>query len=265
MSRLKIQSEGSVPIRAPENDHLYRIKRDRSVLDRMIMLVAYLFAPLGFVLAMLRLVSTHYKNERKSINFRLLYHVCMGAFMELALLFAVGTYKGDFTWITLIIILVALYIIFVIPARSFSWRSTLAYSRFEFLCKSYLKLITVDKVRYIGNIADKVKENEADVRRDLKYLTDWGLLAADIIYYEGRVRTYIEQPPNLVYSDRVEFSRASQLQQSSRAYSGKKKSPYSPPPKPPKLISCTGCGANNRLAPGQEKICDYCGTTVLYS
>lgn len=270
MSRLKIQSEGSAPMRAPENDHLYRSKRDRSVFDRMIILIAYLFAPLGFVLAMLRFVSTHYKNERKSINFKLLYHVCMGAFMELALLFAVGTYKGDFTWITLVIVLVVLYVIFVVPARSFSWRSNNAKMRFEFLCSSYLRLITAEEVRHIGNIADKVRESEADVRRDLKYLTDWGLLAADIVYYEGRVRPYSQQPPNQAHSDRAQFSGASQLQQSSRRQSAEKQllpntSADNSPTQLPKSMSCSGCGAKSRVLPGKDKICDYCGTTIPYS
>lgn len=123
-------------VRAPENNLRYRNKRDQTVFDRIIMAIAYLFAPLGFVLAMLRFVSTHYKNERKSFNYKLLYHVCMGAFMELAVLFAVGTYKGDFKWYTLLIILVVLYVIFIIPADSFAGRATFATENFDFCARS---------------------------------------------------------------------------------------------------------------------------------
>ncbi|MNO93086.1 hypothetical protein D3C76_846760 [compost metagenome] len=268
MSRLKIQSEGPMLTRVPENDLHYRVKRDRTIFDRLIIGIAYLFAPLGFLLTMIRFATTHYKNERKSINFKLLYHVCMGAFMELALLFALMTYKGDLKWFILLIILVALYVVFVLPARSFSWQATLVYGRFEFLCKSYLKLITVDNVRHIGNIADKVKESEADVRRDLRYLMDWGLLAPDIIYYEGRVKLLDKQPPNLGEAERVHALRTSQ----SRQLSGQKtarqqaslKNPDKFPPQLPKSIGCPSCGAKNRVLPGQDKTCEYCRTTIPY-
>jgi hypothetical protein len=269
MSRLKIQSEGPQLVRAPENDHQYRVKRDRTIFDRLIIWIAYLFAPLGFILTMIRFATTHYKNERKSINFKLMYHVCMGAFMELAALFAVMTYKGDFKWFILLIILLVLYVIFVLPARSFSWQSTLVYGRFEFLCKSYLKLITVDDVRHIGNIADKVKESEADVRRDLQYLIDWGLLAPDIVYYEGRVKLLDKQPSNLGYLDRTQRSLGSQSRRPSGQQTTWEKTPlrskHRPPTQLPKSIGCTGCGAKNRVLPGQDKICDYCGTTIPYS
>jgi hypothetical protein len=266
MSRLKIQSEGPKLTRAPENDLHYRVKRDRTIFDRLIIVIAYLFAPLGFLLTMIRFATTHYKNERKSINFKLLYHVCMGAFMELALLFALMTYKGDFKWFMLLIILVVLYVIFVLPARSFSWQATLVYGRFEFLCKGYLKLITIDNVRHIGNIADKVKESEADVRRDLRYLKDWGLLAPDIIYYEGRVKLLDKQPSNLGEPDqpfRAAQSRQLSRQRTTRWQTSLKTSDESSP-QLPKSIGCSSCGAKNRVLPGQDKTCEYCGTTIPY-
>jgi hypothetical protein len=268
MSRLKIQSEGPRLTRAPENDLQYRVKRDRTIFDRLIIVLAYLFAPLGFLLTMIRFATTHYKNERKSINFKLLYHVCMGAFMELALLFALMTYKGDFKWFILLIILVVLYVIFVLPARSFSWQATLVHGRFEFLCKSYLKLITIDNVRHIGNIADKVKESEADVRRDLRYLIDWGLLAPDIVYYEGRVKLLDKQPSHLGEPDRAHSLRTSQSRQLSgqqtSGWQSSLKTSAKSPPQLPKSIGCPSCGAKNRVLPGQDKTCEYCRTTIPY-
>jgi hypothetical protein len=253
-------------VRAPENNLRYRNKRDRTVFDRIIIAVAYLFAPLGFVLAILSFVSTHYKNERKSFNYKLLYHVCMGSFMELSVLFAVGTYKGDFKWSTLLIILVVLYVIFIIPADSFASRATLATENFDFLCKKYLMLIIVDDVRHIGNLADIVKQSEDDVRRDLRYLVRWGLLASDIVYYEGRVKLFDKQPPNLVHPERVQPYGASQNQQPSSP--GRQSLPEiwsKPPVQLPKSIVCPSCGAKSRVLPGQDKICDYCGTTIPYS
>ncbi|MEK3984530.1 hypothetical protein MHB77_14200 [Paenibacillus sp. FSL K6-3166] len=271
MSKLKIQSEGPPLVRVPENDHHYRVKRDRTIFDRLIIWIAYLFAPLGFLLTMIRFATTHYKNERKSINFKLLYHVFMGAFMELALLFVLMTYKGDFKWFILLIILVMLYVIFVLPARNFSSQSTLVYGRFEFLCKSYLKLINVDNVRHIGNIADTVKESEADVRRDLRYLIDWGMLAPDIVYYEGRVKLLGKQPSNLGHPDQA--LPQSTLESQSRSTSEQQitweqtslRSKDKSPRQLPKSIGCPSCGAKNRVLPGQDKICDYCGTTIPYS
>jgi hypothetical protein len=251
-------------VRAPENIHSYRNKRDRTVFDRIIMAVGYLFAPLGLVLVLLRFVTTHYKNERKSINFKLLYHVFMGAFMELAVLFAVMTYKGDFKWLTLLIILAVLYVIFVIPAEIFADKAKLAKESFGFLCNKYLLLIIADKVGHIGNIADIVKESEDDVRRDLQYLLRWGLLASDIVYYEGRVKLFDKQPSNLVHPNRAQTSGASQNQQSSERQSLQENQPK-PPTQLPKSIVCSSCGAKSRVLPGQDKICDYCGTTIPYS
>ncbi|MBT2290487.1 hypothetical protein J7E73_15375 [Paenibacillus albidus] len=261
MGRLKIQPAPPAPKRAAENDFGYRTKHDRTAFDYIIIGFAYIFAPLGFVLALIRFVSTHYRNERKSINFDLLFHVLIGAFMELVVLFAVGAYKGDFTWKILLIILVVLYVIFVLPAKSFSGRSALAKGRFKFLCDKYLMLVTVQEVRHIGNISDIVKESETDVRRDLDYLTEWGLLTRDIVYYEGRIANPLgTQPLNLVHPGRTQVSAA---QRSGKSAGQQPSSPASP--QLPKSIACPGCGAPNTVSPGASKICDYCGTTISYS
>lgn len=243
---------------------VYKHQYERTAFDYTTIVFAYVFAPLGLILAIYRLLSTHSKNQRKASNFNLLYHVFMGAFMELGIHFIISKIIGEIDYVALLIRLVIIYILFRIPAVKFIVRAKGKKEGFTNLCNDYIALILVDGIRHIGSLSDIRGFSEEDVRRDLEYLIDRGLLDPDIVYYEGRIANpFVKSPPKLVYSSRTQASEASQSRQTSEQ----------PLPQVqqgatlqlPKSIRCPGCGAPNLLLAGQSKNCEYCGRTILHS
>lgn len=243
---------------------IYKHEYERTAFDYTIIVLAYVFAPLGLILAIIRSLSTHSKIQRKASNYNLLYHSCMGAFIELGIYFIVAKIMGEFDYVALLIRLVIIYALFRIPAIKFSVKAKSKKVGFTNLCNDYIALILVDGIRHIGSLSDIRGYGEADVRKHLEYLIDQGLLDPDIVYYEGRVANpFVKLPPKLVHSEQTRSSGHVQSrniteQQPNRVQSGLK-------PQPSKFILCSGCGAQNKVFAGQSKECEYCGTTVAYS
>lgn len=228
-------------------------KYERTTFDYVIIGIGYLFMPLGLVLALVRLIGSHYKNYRKPVNYSLLYHVFVGGFMQMMGFILYSIYSEDgIDATTLIALLVFFALILLWPASAFARNAAKARFRFAQLANQYVHLITVQRVRYIGNLADHTGQSEGDVNRDLLYLQKYGVLDSGIIMDEG---THAEPA-------------ASQGQPASSPFAppGGQQG-YQPPRQPqlPKSVRCPGCGAQNTVAPGQSRNCDYCGTTLSYS
>lgn len=229
-------------------------KYERTTMDVVSIGIGYLLMPLGFVLALLRMITTHYKNYRKPVNYSLMYHVFVGGFVQLMgiVIFSIfGENAVDAG--TLIGMLIMFSLITLLPAAVFARSAAKARFRFSQLANQYVHLITVERVRYTGNLADRTGQSEGDVNRDLIYIQKYGLLDSGLLFHEGA-------------------DEAAPAAQGGQAAS----SPFSPPaggPPPqqrgpqglPKSVRCPGCGAQNTVAPGQAKACDYCGTTIAYS
>lgn len=81
MNRLNIQEPSPTPAGSAA---VPLIKLDRTGFDYVILAAAYLFTPIGLVLALLRLMLTHYKNHRRPTNLNLIMHVFIGGFVELS-------------------------------------------------------------------------------------------------------------------------------------------------------------------------------------
>jgi hypothetical protein len=243
---------------------IYKHEYERTAFDNTIIVLAYVLAPLGLILAIIRSLSTHSKIQRKASNYNLLYHACMGSFIALGIYFVVAKMMGEIDYVALLIRLVIIYALFRIPAIKFSVKAKGKKEGFTNLCNDYIALILVDGIRYIGSLSDIRGYSEADVRKHLEYLIDQGLLDPDIVYYEGRiVNPFVKLPPKLVHSELARPSRDGQSwniteQQPNRAQSG-------PEPQSTKNILCRGCGAQNKVLAGQSKPCEYCGTTIAYS
>ncbi|MEK5463749.1 hypothetical protein MKY64_01930 [Paenibacillus sp. FSL R7-0210] len=228
-------------------------KYERTTYDVVTIGAGYLFMPLGLSLALVRMLSTHYKNYRKPVNYSLLFHVFVGGFVQLmgivvnSIFSEVAVDTG-----TLIGMLIMFSLITLLPAAVFARSAAKARFRFSQLANQYVHLITVERVRYTGNLADRTGQSEGDVNRDLLYLQKYGVLDSGLLFHEG--------------ADAAPQARAGQAAAS----------PFTPPagqpsyqqPRAqqlPKSVRCPGCGAQNTVAPGQSTSCDYCGTTIAYS
>jgi hypothetical protein len=242
-----LNTQGSPPIPAG-NAAVPLIKYDRTGFDYVILAAAYLLTPVGLVLALLRLMITHYKNHRRPTNLNLLMHVFIGGFVEISVAIFVDTMKGGFGTSELISMLIFLVIVFLVPASIFARVTAKAKYTLSKLNTSYIDLIQNKHIRHIGSIADRMGQSERDVRRDIQYLKDKGLLDINIVLSEGR-QSPEPSAPNLVHPGRTQ------------------QNPTRPPSSPqlPKSIRCPGCGAQNTVIPGQSKNCEYCATMIPYS
>lgn len=154
--------------------------------DIVITGIGYLFMPLGFVLALLRMITSHYKNYRKAANYNLLYHVFVGGFVQLLGFVFYSIFSEDGIDIgTLIGILIMISLITLLPAAVFARTAAKARFRFSQLANQYVNLIKVERVRYTGDLADRTGQSEADVNRDLLYLQKYGLLDSGLLFHEG--------------------------------------------------------------------------------
>ncbi|WNS43602.1 hypothetical protein [Paenibacillus sp. MMS20-IR301] len=224
-------------------------KYERTTFDYVIIGVGYLFMPLGLVLALIRLIGTHYKNYRKAVNHSLLYHVFVGGFVQMMGFVLFGIFSTGIDTTTLIMMLILFALALLLPASAFAKGAAKARFRFSQLANNYVYLITDERIRYTGNLADRTGQSESDVNRDLEYLRKYGVLDSGLLFSEG---TDAPPPPQ----SRAAFSAA-----------GGQQPPYQPPrpQQQPKSVRCPGCGAQNTVSPDQPKSCDYCGTTISYS
>ncbi|MEK3901402.1 hypothetical protein [Paenibacillus sp. FSL R7-0179] len=229
-------------------------KYERTTLDVVTIGAGYLFMPLGLMLALVRMLSTHYKNYRKAVNYNLMLHVFVGGFVQLMGIVVYSIFSEDgIDAATLITMLILFALVSLLPAAVFARSAAKARFRFSQLANQYVHLITVERVRYTGDLADRSGQSEADVNRDLLYLQKYGVLDSGLLFHEGA-------------------DEAASAAQGGQAAS----SPFSPPAggpqhqqggpqQLPKSVRCPGCGAQNTVAPNQSTSCDYCGTTIAYS
>lgn len=109
MNRLNIQEPSPTPAGSVA---VPLIKLDRTGFDYVILAAAYLFTPIGLVLALLRLMLTHYKNHRRPTNLNLIMHVFIGGFVELSIAMFVDTMSGNTGASELLTIQIFLAVIF---------------------------------------------------------------------------------------------------------------------------------------------------------
>ncbi|MCL6605932.1 MAG: hypothetical protein K6T94_23960 [Paenibacillus sp.] len=219
-------------------------KFDRTGFDYIIIALGYLFMPVGLVLALLRLLGSHYKNYRKASNYNLLFHVFIGGFIEIGVLFAADWINGKNSLGITIIILVMFGLMFLLPAYLFGNLAAKGRYRFTQLTNLYLELIDSLGISFIGTLSERTGQSEGDVRRDILYLKDRGILDPYLIFSEGAQMEPVHTSSGFGHTPSQSPSTPQQL---------------------PKSIHCSGCGAQNTVSPGQSKSCDYCGTAIAYS
>ncbi|MBW4084704.1 hypothetical protein [Paenibacillus sp. S150] len=243
------EQEGQNAVRLP--------KYDRTIFDYIILAIGYLFMPLGVVLALLRMMGSHFKNYRKPANISLFYHVFVGGFVQMTgtVLFTLNEAPEDTA--TFISLLVSFTVILLLPASAFARSAAKARFRFSQLVKHYMQLINGSGIRYIGNLSELTGQSESDVRRDILYLQGHGVLAPELVINEGRTAAAPQNPvQERLSSFHGPFGGQPQAAPQTAAAA---------PPLLPKSVRCPGCGAQNTVSPGQPKNCDYCGTTLAYS
>ncbi|KWX77727.1 hypothetical protein [Paenibacillus jilunlii] len=242
-----------------EGQNMLRLpKYDRTIFDYAIIIIGYLFMPLGLVLALIRFMGSHFKNYRKPANISLLYHVFVGGFVQMMVLVIYMTSSDAVDTATLITMLILFTVLLLLPASGFAASAAKARFKFSQLAQAYVQLINANGVRYLGNLSEQTGQSESDVRRDILYLQSHGVLAAELVINEGRTTAAPQEHFREGLSS-LPGSAGGQAQPVPQPAAA----PV--PPQLPKSVRCPGCGAQNTVSPGQSKNCDYCGTTIAYS
>ncbi|MEK4107310.1 hypothetical protein NST28_24775 [Paenibacillus sp. FSL R10-2791] len=258
MNSLNLQEPSPLP---GGNAAVPRLKYERTGFDYVILAAAYLLMPVGLVLALLRLMTTHYKNYRRPTNLNLLMHVFIGGFVELSIAMFSSALNGEFGTSELVSTLILIAIMFLTPAFILASVTAKAKYTLSKLNTSYIELIQNKNIRHIGSISERIGQSESDVRRDVQYLKDKGLLNIDIALSEGR------QTPESSAANQGYPGSTSGFDGTGRTQASGQQIPVQPqsPPQLPKSIRCPGCGAQNTVLPSQSKSCDYCGTKIPYN
>ncbi|AIQ48947.1 hypothetical protein R70723_25875 [Paenibacillus sp. FSL R7-0273] len=238
-------------------------KYARTAFDYIVIAACYLFMPAGLVLALVRLITTHYKNYRKPVNFSLLYHAFVGGFVEIVIfiIYEVADQQYDFGGTGMLISLLIFFsVLFLLPAAVFAYVAAVSRHDFSLLAAKYVQLAGVSGIRRTGRLSAETGQHERDVRRDLLYLQDCGALDRGLVFEEGDTAAAAGG------IDAAGGSAPGSARWFAEKASGVPQAPQSPqaPPQLPKSILCSGCGAQNTVLPGQAKACDYCGTTIPY-
>lgn len=252
MARLNIQ-DPPLP-GAGSSRQFYLLGYDRRGIDTLIIIGCYVLMPFALVAALLRMLTTHYKNQRKASNYSLLFHAFLGGFIELSLISFIDPVEFGVMFICV------LAFIFLIPAFVMGRLSAKAKYKFSALCHAYIVMVKDEGIRYIGTLAERTGQSERDVRRDLLFLQQEGLITEGTAFYEGTspgretnqsdVGERIANGLESLFGSTGRSSASSQREQT--------------PPKLPKAVRCPGCGAQNTVQPEQAKPCEYCGTTLTY-
>ncbi|WP_042199630.1 hypothetical protein [Paenibacillus camerounensis] len=232
-------------------------KYARTTFDYIIIAACYLFMPVGLLLALVRLLTSHYKNYRKPVNFSLLFHAFAGGFIEIIIfiIFLVSDQQYDFGGTGMLIsLLIAFAVLFLLPAAVFAYVAAVSRHDFSQLAAKYIQLAG-GGIRQTSRLSIETGQHERDVRRDLQYLQDCGAFDSSLVFEEGGASAAAGGMAGA----------GGPAPGSARWFAEKTSGVPQAPPQLAKSIRCTGCGAQNTVLPGQAKACDYCGTTIPYS
>lgn len=244
-------------------------KYARTAYDYVVIAACYLFMPAGLLLALVRLIFSHYKNYRKPVNYSLLYHAFAGAFVEITIfiIYLVAGEQYDFGGtVTLISLLIFFSVLFLVPAAVFAYVAAVSRHDFSKLAAQYVQLAASRAIRHAGTISRETGQSESDVRRDLLYLQNCGVLDRGLVFREGSAASAAEGPPAEAVAAGSSAGAGSPAPGSARWHAeAAERTQAQTVPQLPKPVRCTSCGAQNTVSPGQAKSCDYCGTALSYS
>lgn len=184
-------------------------KYARTAFDYIIIAACYLFMPAGLVLALVRLLTSHYKNYRKPVNFSLLYHAFAGGFIEIIIfiIFLVSDQQYDFGGTGMLIsLLISFGVLFLLPAAVFAYVAAVSRHDFSQLAAKYIQLAGDSGIRQTSRLSMETGQHERDVRRDLQYLQDCGALDFSMVFEEG-----VRQQQRAVWPGRAVRPRFSPL------------------------------------------------------
>lgn len=261
----------------------FAFKSNFKAFDRIILAITFLFFPLGLVMALIRVISTHFHRSRKGRNHRLLgwcliytYFICMFLIYltydgfgqeEIAEFLGIGLVWG---------------MLMLIPAAIFFALAGVADRKFNKLLGQYYQLVMKNGINEIDHIAYETRQSPYPVMRDLEFMVNermlpFGRIENGILLLEpeGFHEQYeanedYEENDEDEYDDDDEYDEDEyddededdEDEYDDEDYDDEEDEDTDTKPKGPRMIECPGCGARVVVVPHERKECEYCGNEI---
>ncbi|MGG3507983.1 hypothetical protein ABES58_21155 [Paenibacillus lautus] len=245
-------------------------KSKYSKFDRVILTLAFTLYPVGLLMTLFRVLTTHVHHSRKGRNHRLIgwlwvytYILIMGLFI---LAFDLNNPEDvqlfwDSAWLYGVILLIPAIAFFILGSR--------ADRKFSLLLHQYYHLVINRRIKEIDHIAVATKQSPNHVIRDLdfmitEHMLPFGRIQNGILdleteeyheaYDDDYNEEYVDEYGDEEYEDDeyeyVDEEYEDEYDESEDRGRG------------PRSMECPSCGARIIVYANDEKECDYCGNVI---
>ncbi|MGG4107731.1 hypothetical protein AAXB25_27970 [Paenibacillus lautus] len=234
-------------------------KSKYSKFDRVILTLAFTLYPVGLLMTLFRVLTTHVHHSRKGRNHRLIgwlwvytYILIMGLFI---LAFDLNNPEDvqlfwDSAWLYGVILLIPAIAFFILGSR--------ADRKFSLLLHQYYHLVINRRIKEIDHIAVETKQSPSHVIRDLdfmitEHMLPFGRIQNGILelepeeYHEAYDDDYNEEYVDEYGDEEYEDDEYDESEDRGRG---------------PRSMECPSCGARIIVYANDEKECDYCGNVI---
>ncbi|SEM23160.1 hypothetical protein SAMN04488688_11083 [Paenibacillus sp. cl141a] len=243
-------------------------KSKYSKFDRVILTLAFTLYPVGLLMTLFRVLTTHVHHARKGRNHRLIgwlwvytYILIMGLFI---LAFDFNNPEDvqlfwDSAWLYGIILLIPAIVFFILGSR--------ADSKFSLLLQQYYHLVMNRRIREMDHIAVATKQSPSHVIRDLdfmitEHMLPFGRIINGILelepegYHEAYDADYDEEYVDEYGDEEYEDDEYDDVEYEDEYDESEDRG------REPRSMECPSCGARIIVYANDEKECDYCGNVI---
>lgn len=239
-----------------------------SKFDNYIVSMAFFVFPLGWILTLFRLITTHRHNRCKGRNYHLLGWVFLLSYIAMMLIIYYGYDSfGEQEIQEYIDLALSIGFFFVLPAIVFFIYASRADKKFGGLLRIYTDCVINRRLTSVDHIAVEARQSPAHVIRDLDYMIKekmlpYGTIENGILAIESNTTEEFDDENSEARDHIVEETRFTPRSQKSSNSMPSAQSQNHRQSAGPKQVECPGCGARVVLTPSEEKECEYCGSTI---
>lgn len=203
-----------------------------------VIILAFIFWPLGLTLLVLRFVKYRKDAIIMGKTIRFIGYVLTAFFLVLIILMAA---HKEWAAVVSLVSFFAMSVLLIGVGYYFV--------KLSVLNKKYIEIIVNQRVRSLAQISTQIELPVDKVRKDVERMIKLGLLSKAYIDEQTQSIMVPAVTKQIIIEKQI-------VQQTETEIATAQQSTV----KKPSLISCKACGANNMLVPGQNEECEFCGS-----
>ncbi|MDR0269989.1 TFIIB-type zinc ribbon-containing protein [Paenibacillus sp.] len=252
----------------------FEFKSKYKIFDRIILGITFTFFPLGWLMVLIRVLSTHVHHSCKGRNHRLLGWCLVYTYLIL-MAFVYLSYDdfgpaessefGEYVFY--------FGLAMILPALAFFVLGGAADRKFNSLLSQYYHLVMERGINEIDHIAYETGQSPYPVIRDLDFMINermlpFGRIENSILELEpeGYHQQYETNVDYEEYEDDVGDDEYDEDEYDEDEYddedSDDEEEDTHTKSKGPRMMECPGCGARIFVVPNERKECEYCGNVI---